>query len=83
MMTQCPKCGSAEIVPDHILFGDAVTGNTPPLLFMVDTKKKASGVAAGVRAAACGGCDHLEFYTIDHQDPLDAHKRGCVSQKPA
>lgn len=39
MMTQCPKCGSTEIIPDLILFGDAVTHNTPALLFMVTSRR--------------------------------------------
>jgi predicted nucleic-acid-binding Zn-ribbon protein len=88
MMTKCPECGSTDIVPDLIVFADAATsGQNPPYVKLVEPEPAKlpfiwmpKDVKAGFRAAICGACGHTQFYTKQHAEILEAHKKGYTNQ---
>ncbi len=83
MMTQCPACGSTEIIPDLVVFTKAAAIATNEINYVVleDPARRGKPVRSGLRAAICGGCGHVEFYTRYAAELLDAHKKGYVSRK--
>lgn len=82
MMTKCPECGSKDIVPDLILFGDYETRKWPSLLILVHPTKKAEPAMYGLRVAVCGACGHAEMYTKYGPDLLQTHRDGFITQQP-
>jgi predicted nucleic-acid-binding Zn-ribbon protein len=84
MMTQCPECGSTEIVSDLQVFSDeAATGQQPPYVKLLEPEPAKrpyiwvpKSVVAGFRAAVCGGCGYTHFYTRHFASILQAHKHG-------
>src|SRR5262245_48715487 len=88
MMTKCPQCGSRDIVSDLIVFADEATvGQNPPYVKLIEPEPAkrpfiwmAKDVKAGFRAAICGACGHTEFYTRQHAEILEAHKKGYTNQ---
>jgi len=89
MMTKCPHCSSNEIVSDLIVYTDAAgVGQDPPFVKLVEPEPAKrpfvwmpKDVKAGFRAAVCGACGHTEFYTRQHAEILEAHKKGYASEK--
>ncbi|MBN2257696.1 MAG: hypothetical protein JW704_07720 [Anaerolineaceae bacterium] len=83
MMTQCLECGYTEIIPDLNVFTKLTTQNTDEILYMAleDPAHKGAPVLIGFRAAICGDCGHVEFYTRRAADLQDAHKKGYVTRK--
>ena len=81
-MIKCSKCGSTEIVPDLILFGNLISGKKPARVILVDPSKKADDVVVGFYIDICGSCGHAEFYTKKAYVLLEAHKKGFISQTP-
>lgn len=79
-MTQCPQCGSTEIVPDLIVYGGSTTDVRPAAVILVDLKKKQESLGCGFRAAVCGACGHAELFIRKHDELLQAHKKGFVSK---
>jgi len=82
MMTKCPKCGSTEIVPELILYGNLHTGKKPARVILVDPSRKDDDVVVGFYADICGSCGYTEFFTKKANLLLEAHKKGFVSQNP-
>lgn len=88
MMTQCPECGSTEIVPDLIVFADDENnGLKPAHVHLVEPEPAKrpfiwipQSVRAGFRAAVCGACGHTQLYSKQHARILEAHKKGYQSQ---
>ena len=88
MMTQCPDCGSSEIVPDLIVYADEATvGLNPPYVKLIEPEPAkrpfiwmAKDIKTGFRAAICSGCGHTQFYTKYHAEILEAYKKGYQSQ---
>jgi len=82
MMTQCPQCGSNEIIPDLVLFGNEIP-SCQAFVSLVDPHPHHAqeGFAAGVRVAVCGGCGHIEIYTNWNKELLEAYKKGLVTEK--
>lgn len=80
MMTECPKCGSTEIIPDLLLFTgyDAELVNVA-FASLVDPDGKEESVDVGFRVDVCGGCGYSEMRTNWHKDLLDASKKGFKS----
>lgn len=84
MMTQCPKCGSNEIVPDlKLLTNDTVSSGMPLFAKLVEPEpaKKpfmwmADEVKINFHAAVCGACGHTQIYTKQYEEVLEAHKKG-------
>ena len=89
MMTQCPECGSTEVIHDLVVFaGAAPTGQSIVYIALQEPapEKKPfvwspKTVAAGFRAAICCSCGYTQFYTKHFKEILEAHKMGCASQK--
>lgn len=87
MTTQCPECGSNEIIPDLIVFSDEEnTGIKPIHVRMVEPEPAnrpfiwiPKDVKTGFRATICGSCGYTRFYTKYHAELLDVHKRGYKS----
>ncbi len=82
MMTQCPKCGSTEVIPDLILFSAAAGDLGTTRVVMTDPSGKGESVRVGFRADICGNCGYAEIYTKYASDLLDAHKKGYLTRKP-
>ncbi len=88
MLTQCPACGSTEIIPDLIVFSDSAgSGQNPPFVKLVEPEPAKrpfvwmpKEVKGGFRAAVCGACGHTQFYTNQHAELLEAHKKGYTTQ---
>ncbi len=82
MMTKCPECGSTEIIPDLNVFTKqaAMATNEINYVALVDPARRGKPVVIGLRAAICGSCGHVEFYTRYASELLDAHKKGYVSR---
>ena len=91
MTKPCPECGSTDIVPDLLVFADeSLTGQHPPYVQLMEPEPakrpflwSPKTVASGFRAAVCGNCGYTRFYTKQHAELLEAHKRGYVSQQTA
>ena len=81
MMTKCPQCGSAEIVPDLIVFGEVTSIWRSIFVSLVHPAKKGEPVNIGFRVAVCGTCGHAEMYTRAYQDLLDAYKKGYSTRE--
>ena len=78
MMTQCPNCGSSEIIADlKLLTDDTVSGGMPlfakleepapekkPFMWMADEVK------IDFHAAVCGACGYTQIYTKDFAELL-------------
>ena len=79
MMTQCPQCGSLEIIPDLFLAGATYPALRPAVVVMADPKKQSDSVSVGFRVAVCGSCGHAELYTVGNKELLEAHKKGWKS----
>lgn len=82
MMSECPECGSNEIIPDLLIFGDILPHLRPAMVILEDPANKEEPVSVGFRAAVCGACGHTEIYTRIYKDLLEAHKKGFVSSEP-
>jgi len=82
MMNECPRCGSAEIVQDLLLFTgyDAELVNVA-FVSMMDPDAKGETVDIGFRVDVCGGCGYSEMRTKWHKDLLDASKKGFISRE--
>jgi predicted nucleic-acid-binding Zn-ribbon protein len=88
MKTQCPECGSSDIIPDLLVCTDeTVSGGMPAYVKLVEPeppKKPFLWMAAEVKvyfhAAVCGACGHTQLYTKQHTEILEAHKKGYSSQ---
>lgn len=88
MMTNCPECGSTEIVPDLVVFAnDAASGSNPPYVKLLEPEPAKHGfiwvpkdVVSGFHAAICGACGHTQFYTKRYAQFLEAHKQGYKSE---
>ncbi len=81
MMTQCPQCGSKDIIPDLIVLA-RVAGDAGQIgVTMEHPKGKDEPASVGVRVAVCGACGHAELYTRFPKDLLDAYKKGYVTHK--
>lgn len=88
-MKSCPECGSAEIIPDLLVFSDeSVLGLQPPYVELKEPEPEKSSflwspktVATGFRAAVCGNCGYTRFYTKYHVELLNAFKKGYTSQQ--
>jgi hypothetical protein len=88
MMTKCPEYGSTEIVADLIVFSDSAgIGQNPPFVKLVEPEPAKrpfvwmpKDVKAGFRAAVCGACGYTQFYTNQHAELLEAHKKGYTTQ---
>ena len=88
MMTQCPECGSSEIVSDLLVCTDeTVSSGKPAYVKLVEPEppKKpflwmAEEVKVNFYAAVCGACGYAQLYTKDHAEVLEAHKKGYASQ---
>ena len=84
MMKQCPKCGSAEIIPDLIVFAPGTKmGDQPIFVALVEPEPpnrpfvwKPQTITTGFRAAVCGECGHSELYTKQYAEMTSAHKKG-------
>ena len=83
MMTKCPECGSTEIIPDlHVFTKQAsVATNENNYVVLEDPTHRGKPVNIGFRAAICGNCGHVEFFTRYAAELLDAHKKGYISRK--
>src|SRR4030095_5206480 len=87
MMKACPDCGSTEIVSELLVFsGDATTNERPPYGKLVEPRRAnvpsiwlPKSVATGFRAAICGACGYTRFYTKNHAEILEAHRKGYTS----
>lgn len=80
MMTECPKCGSAEIVPDLLLFtGYDMQQVNVAYVSMEDPERKEANVEVGFRVDVCGDCGYSELRTKWHEDLLEARKKGFKS----
>jgi predicted nucleic-acid-binding Zn-ribbon protein len=82
MMTQCPKCGSMEIIPDLILISSAGGMAGSVRVVLVDPSGKGDNVATGFRVDICGNCGYTEMHTKFANDLLNAYKKGYVTYKP-
>ncbi len=88
MMTQCPQCGSTEIIPDLIVFTDETTGGHKPAhvkLLEPEPAKRPfvwipKEVTSGFRAAVCGACGHTQLYAANHAEILESHKKGYTGK---
>jgi len=82
-MTKCPECGSTEIIPDLNVFTKraAIATNEINHVVLVDPSRRGQSVVIGFRAAICGSCGHVEFYTRYAADILDAHRKGYVTRE--
>jgi len=82
MMTKCPECGSTEIIPDLMVFTKAASIATNEVNYVVleDPARKEKPIRSGLRAAICGSCGHVEFYTRYAAELLGAHKKGFVTR---
>lgn len=88
MMTQCPVCGSSEIVSDLKLYTNETVRNGMPIYaklvepepakkpftWMVDERK------VNFYAAVCGECGYTQLYTKEHAEILEAHQKGFQSR---
>ncbi len=83
MMTNCPKCGSTEIIQDLILLSAAAGDVGTARVILVDPSGKGEKVRVGFRTDICGNCGYAEFYTKYASDLLNAHKKGYVTYKPS
>jgi predicted nucleic-acid-binding Zn-ribbon protein len=89
MMKQCPACGSEEIVNDLIVFaGEAPSGQRLVYISLQESPPQnkpfvwsPKSVVTGFRASVCGSCGYTAFYTKQHREILEAHKKGFTSQK--
>lgn len=91
MLTNCPECGSSEIVPDLLVCTDeTVSGGNPAYIKLVELEpaKKpfmwiADEVKVNFNAAICGACGYTRFYTKGFAEVLEAHKNGMlVNENP-
>jgi len=82
-MTKCPECSSTEIIPDLNVFTKQAFMATNEINYVVleDPAHIGKPVIIGLRAAICGICGHVEFYTRYATEVLDAHKKGYVTRK--
>ncbi len=82
MMKQCPECGSTEIIPDLAVYTYRAIAQTNQANYVVlqDPAKHGKPVSANFRAAVCGTCGHVEWYTNGYKELLDAHKKGYVTR---
>ena len=84
MMTQCPECGSSEVIPDVFVFTKAALAGSNEVNYVVleDPTRQGQPVTSGLRAAICGKCGHVEFFNR-YAAELQAHKQGYVSRRAA
>ena len=83
-MTQCPKCGSNEIIPklqihggeDHPPYVDIVEPDPANRPFIWMPKSAQSHF----RADICGACGYTEFYAENYKALNDGHKHGYESK---
>lgn len=82
MMSECPKCGSAEIVQDLLLF-TGYGGEMVPIAYasMADPNRKEDPVEVGFRVDVCGACGYTEMHTNWPADLLAAAKKGMISRE--
>lgn len=91
MLHTCPSCGSAEIVPDLLVFtGHAGVGENPVYVKVVEPEPpkrpfiwSPKTLTIGFRADVCGSCGYTQFYTKHHAELLEAHKQGFTSEQTA
>ena len=87
-MSNCPECGSADIVSELLVFSDeALAGLHPPYVRLVEPRPEKvpfiwvpKSVSTGFRASICGNCGLTRFYTKQHAEILDAQRKGYRSQ---
>jgi NAD-dependent SIR2 family protein deacetylase len=82
MMTQCPQCGSNEIIPDLVLFGNEVP-SYQAFVSLVDPHPHHTqeGFAAGILVAICGACGHIKMFTNWNKELLEEYKKRLVTEK--
>jgi len=87
-MSECPECGSNEIISDlKILTEETVSGGRPAYVRLVEPEPEkrsfmwiAQEVKSEFRAAVCGNCGYTRLHATNHTDLLDAHKKGYSGQ---
>ena len=88
MMTECPECGSSDIIPDLLVNTDAANPNHKPAYVKLLEPPPADHpsmwipleVKSEFHAAICGSCGFTRFYSKNHARLLEAHKKGYTSQ---
>jgi len=86
MMTQCPECGSNDIVPDlNILTEETTSGHRPVYVKLMEpppTKRPLMWIAQEVKtefqASICGACGYTQFHAKHPAGILEAYQKGFV-----
>ena len=83
MMTQCPGCGSDEIVSDLTAYSHHLRATALQTSFLHvllgDPARRGPPMALGFRAAICTACGHADLYTKHFRELGDAVKNGYTN----
>jgi predicted nucleic-acid-binding Zn-ribbon protein len=75
---RCPKCGSAEVIP-NVYIQDRGEGQTENLKVIVEENPHAwvfkGAVKTSLKAWICGVCGFTELYAKDPADLLTAYRK--------
>lgn len=84
MMTQCPKCGSNEILHELNIRGGE---GHPPYVDIVEPEPAkrpfiwmAQSAQSHFRADICGACGYTEFYAENFKAMNEGYKKGYRSK---
>lgn len=88
MMTQCPECGSNDIIPDLLVNTDAASPNHKPtyvkLLEAPPEDRPAGWIPLEAKttfhAAICGVCGFTRLYSKHHAEMWAAYQKGYIGQ---
>ena len=86
--SKCSECGSSDIVSGlKVLTEESTSGGRPAYVNLVEpqpAKKPFMWIAQEAKsefhAAVCGACGHTRLYAKNHDEILEAHKKGYASQ---
>jgi len=84
MMTQCPKCGSNEVIPELNVRG----GEGHPPYVDIHEPDPANrpfiwipkSAQSYFRVDICGACGYTEFYAENYKALNEGHKKGYKSK---
>ena len=78
--TTCPKCGSADIIPDMLLHGSE---SIPPYVDILEPEPAnrpfiwmPKNAQSQFKAHVCGACGYTEFYAVNFAELNEMYKKG-------
>jgi len=85
---KCPECGSSDIVSGlSVLTEETTSGGRPAYVNLVEpapAKKPFMWIAQEVKsefqASVCGNCGLTRLSAKNHEEILEAHKKGYASR---